>query len=227
MHPDQPLPRLWLMTDERLGEGLRDAVARLPEEAGIVFRHYSLDEGARRALFDTVRAAHPGPLLLSAPADLAAAWDADGSHGRHAGAVTAPAHNLAEIRLAEAIGARLIFLSPVYPTRSHPDASGLGAEAFATLAAQTGLPVVALGGMNAARAKTLSGAYGWAGIDAWAWLEAQLARSGRRFRHRRPGCRGARRATHRIEPVAGDPVAGAGGHIDVAGDPVGAADVEQ
>jgi len=27
--------------------------------------------------------------------------------------------------------------------------------------------VVALGGMNAGRARTLSGAYGWAAVDAW------------------------------------------------------------
>lgn len=167
MDPDQPLPRLWLMTDERFGEGLLDAVARLPGGAGIVFRHYSLDKGERRVLFDAVRAAHPGPLLLAAPAELAAIWGADGSHGRHRGAVTAPAHDLAEIRMAEAVDARLIFLSPVFPTRSHPDRPALGPQGFAVLAAQTGLPVVALGGMNAARSKTLSGAYGWAGIDAW------------------------------------------------------------
>ena len=61
MDPDQPLPRLWLMTDERLGERLFEAIARLPEEAGIVFRHYGLAEDARRTLFERVRAAHPGP----------------------------------------------------------------------------------------------------------------------------------------------------------------------
>lgn len=167
MHPGQPLPRLWLMTDERLGDGMLDTVARLPDGAGIVFRHYGLDEAARRAVFDAVRAAHTGVLLLAGPAARAALWGADGSHGRHRGAVSAPAHDLAEIRLAEAARARLIFLSPVFPTRSHPDAPGLGPEGFAALAAQTDLPVVALGGMNAERAKTLSGAHGWAGIDAW------------------------------------------------------------
>ncbi len=167
MDSDQPLPRLWLMTDERLGDRLAGAIARLPAGAGIVFRHYRLDEGERRALFDRVRAAHPGLLLLSAPADLAAKWGADGSHGRHEGAVTAPAHELAEIRMAEAVGARLLFLSPVFPTRSHPDRPALGPEGFAALAAQTDLPVVALGGMSAERTEMLPGAYGWAGIDAW------------------------------------------------------------
>lgn len=167
MHPDQPLPRLWLMTDERLGDGLLDAVARLPEGAGIVFRHYSLNEAARRAVFDAVRATHAGVLLLAGPVELAVLWGADGSHGRHPGAVSAPAHDLAEIRMAEEAGAQLIFLSPVFPTRSHPDAQGLGPERFAALAGETALPVIALGGMDRERAKKLSGAYGWAGVDAW------------------------------------------------------------
>jgi thiamine-phosphate pyrophosphorylase len=156
------------MTDERLGDLLLDAIARLPEGAGIVFRHYSLGEAERRALFDRVLQAAPGPVLLAGPAERALAWAADGSHGRHEGATSAPAHNLAEIRAAEAAGAALVFLSPVFATRSHPDAPLLGPNGFAALAGQTSLPVIALGGMNATRAETLSGAYGWAGIDAWA-----------------------------------------------------------
>ena len=170
MPASQPLPRLWLMTDERLGGGLLAAVARLPEEAGIVFRHYSLPEGERRILFDRVRAAARGRLLLLAgPAELAQAWGADGSHGRGPGEGlrSAPAHDLAEIRAAEAAGADLIFLSPVFPTSSHPGVQPLRPERFAALACETSLPVIALGGMNAERAKGLVGAYGWAGIDAW------------------------------------------------------------
>jgi thiamine-phosphate pyrophosphorylase len=164
----QPLARLWLMTAERLGEGLLAAVARLPEGAGIVFRHYSLADAERRAVFEAVKRAARGPVLLAGPPALAQAWGADGSHGRHPGATTAPAHDLAEIRTAEAAGASLIFLSPVFATRSHPGASVLGADGFSALAKQTQIPVIALGGMNAARAKLLSGAYGWAGIDVWA-----------------------------------------------------------
>jgi len=165
----QPLPRRWLMTDERQGDRLFDAVARLPAGAGIVFRHYRSGEVARRDLFERVRKAHPGLLLLAGSADLARSWGADGSHGPGPGEGlrTAPAHDLAEIRAAEAAGAALIFLSPVFVTRSHPDATPLGPGGFAALAAQTRLPVVALGGMNEKRAEDLCGAYGWAGIDAW------------------------------------------------------------
>jgi len=164
-------PRLWLMTDQRLGERLFSAIGRLPVGAGIIFRHYSLPEAERRALFDRVRAAHSGLLLLAGSADQARAWGAGGSHGRGPGGGlrSAPVHSYAEIRKAERDGASLLFLSPVFPTRSHPEARPLGLARFAWLARRTPLPVIALGGMNEARGRKLAsfGAYGWAGIDAW------------------------------------------------------------
>jgi len=173
MSARHPLPRRWLMTDERLGDRLLPAIARLPDGAGIVFRHYSLPPGARRALFDAVASARVGRnimLLLAGEASDARAWGADGSHGRGPGEGlrSASAHNLAEIEAAEAAGAALIFVSPVFPTRSHPDAITLGADGFAQLARRTRLAAIALGGMDEARFATLERAYGWAGIDAWA-----------------------------------------------------------
>ena len=173
MRSSQPLPRLWLMTDERLGDGLIDAARRLPDGAGIVFRHYRSEEQERHALFDRVREAAPDVLLLLAgPAELAKAWGADGSHGpgRGAGLRSAPVHDQAQIRAAERAGAAFLFLSPVYATRSHPDARLLGLARFAWLARRTALPVIALGGMDVARGRRLAsfGAYGWAAIDAWA-----------------------------------------------------------
>ena len=166
------LPRVWMMTDERQGDALLDAVARLSAGAGIVFRHYGLPEPERRVLFDRVRAiarANGLTLFLAGSAAQALAWCADGSHGRGRGfgLRTAPAHDLREIRAAERAGADLVFLSPVFATRSHPAARPLGAARFRLLTRRTHLPVVALGGMNRARAQTLRGAYGWAGIDAW------------------------------------------------------------
>src|SRR3982751_4565445 len=138
----QPLPRLWLMTDERQGEGLFDAIDRLPDGAGIVFRHYSLAEVARRDLFDRVRMAAPGPVLLAGPAEQALAWGADGSHGRGPGRGlrSAPVHDQAQIRAAERDGAGLVFLSPVFATSSHPGARTLGLARFAWLARRTPLP---------------------------------------------------------------------------------------
>jgi thiamine-phosphate pyrophosphorylase len=169
-----PLPRLWLMTDERQGESLMEALGRLPRGAGIVFRHYGLAAADRRALFDRVldRARQKDMLLLlSGSAAQARDWGADGSHGRgrDEGLRSAPAHDLQEIRAAERDGAALVFLSPIFRTRSHPGVRPLGPDGFAALARQTRLPVVALGGMDENKGQALArlGAYGWAGIDAW------------------------------------------------------------
>ena len=172
MHRRHSLPRIWMMTDERQGDGLLAAVERLPRGSGIVFRHYGLAEAQRRALFEQVKekARHGGHLLLLAgPAAQARSWGADGSHGRGRGSGlrTAPAHDLREIRAAERAGAAAIFLSPVYPTRSHPGARALGPARFTLLARRSRVPVIALGGMDRDRARRLRGAWGWAAIDAW------------------------------------------------------------
>lgn len=171
----QPLPRQWLLTDERLGDRLFPALERLPEGAGVVFRHYSLAEPERHRLFDAVRAVAEDRdlvLLLAGSAEEARMWGADGSHGRGAGAGlrSAPVHDYQELRAAERTGADFVFISPVYSTRSHPGAPGMGLACFAWLARRTRLPVIALGGMNPIRGRRLAsfGAYGWGAIDAWA-----------------------------------------------------------
>lgn len=175
------LPRLWLMTDERMGEpdALLSAVRRLPKGSGVIFRHYSLSHNVRRELLAKLRpVAKRRRLLLSlaGPQSLARNWRADGWHARERlsggsqrGMLrSAPVHNLREIRRAERSGAQLLFLSPLYPTRSHPGARPLGRVRFAHLARQTRLPIIALGGMTKRRARGLRrlGAHGWAAIDA-------------------------------------------------------------
>ncbi|MFM5914590.1 MAG: thiamine phosphate synthase [Chakrabartia godavariana] len=163
-------PRIWLMTDERLGDDLIDAVRALPPGSGIIFRHYATPPKARRALFKQVKAAarrHRHTLLLAGRPAQARAWGADGTHGRHRGSMTAPVHSLRELRQAERLGARLLFVSPVFATRSHPRAKGIGRLGLMQLAHQTRRPVIALGGMTNARFRALrqSGIYGWAAID--------------------------------------------------------------
>ncbi|HEV2746816.1 MAG TPA: thiamine phosphate synthase [Allosphingosinicella sp.] len=163
----QPLPRLWLMTDERQGEALWDALHALPKGAGVVFRHYALPAPERQALFERVRRLARGRslVLLAAGAPL---LGARGTHGRRGSGVrSASVHNLRQLKAAERAGAELVFLSPVFATRSHPRARPLGPGRFALIAHQAKVPVIALGGMNAERAARLGGAHGWGGIDAW------------------------------------------------------------
>ncbi|MDB5699440.1 MAG: hypothetical protein JWN69_2244 [Alphaproteobacteria bacterium] len=169
-----------MMTDERQRDALWPALEQLPRGAGVVFRHYGLAPGARRALFRAVQGVTRRRglvLLLAGPPHIAAAWGADGSHGRHNARQSrmlrsAPVHDLREIRSAERAGADLLFLSPAFATQSHQGAIPLGPLRFARLALEARLPVVALGGMTPARARRLaaSGIHGWAAIDVWTSL---------------------------------------------------------
>ncbi|WP_223262729.1 thiamine phosphate synthase [Sphingobium sp. SCG-1] len=166
------------MTDERMDDtSLMCALNRLPRGAGVVFRHYSLAAKQRRALFDQVRATarrRKLVLLLAGSASTARAWKADGWHGRTWGPSnmlhSAPVHSVPELRKAAQVDACLLFVSPVFATRSHPGARVLGRIGFARLAQRASSPTVALGGMTHARWRGLrnAGAYGWAAISAWA-----------------------------------------------------------
>ena len=78
-------------------------------------------------------------------------------------------HSLREIGAAGRARANAVLLSPVFATRSHPGGKALGVVRFRLLAARSLVPVLALGGMDARRARAMAalGAVGWAGIDAW------------------------------------------------------------
>ena len=162
------LPTRWLMTDERIGDGLWHALARLPRGGGVVFRHYSLAPAERRRLFARVRrVALSRGLVLVRAGSMPLAGEA-GTHARRGpGLVTWPVHGVEEARRARCAGAHLVFVSPVFATRSHPGASHLGARRARSIGRVACAPIVALGGMNDARFRCLSGVYGYAAIDAW------------------------------------------------------------
>jgi thiamine-phosphate pyrophosphorylase len=169
----RPIPKVWLMTDPRLGDGLLKAIRKLPAGSGVIFRHYHLPDGERHRLFMAVRRVcrQRGHRLLLAGETR---WSADGVHGRGrppaVGLYSAPVHNIREIAEAKRMGADLILVSPLFATRSHPGAPALGMMRFAALA-RLAYPakVIALGGMTRNRARAISRhiAQGWAAIDAF------------------------------------------------------------
>lgn len=84
--------------------------------------------------------------------------------------VGASCHDERELRRAGAIGADFAVMGPVLPTPTHPDARLLGWKGFAEMAADTRIPVFALGGLGwADREDALSaGAHGLAMMrGAW------------------------------------------------------------
>lgn len=170
------LPVAWLFTDaERLPDPL-PVLRRLPRGTGVVLRHYEWPRAERMLLARQSRAIcreRGLVLLIAGDAHLALACGADGVHlpqrllGKAAGIarrhpawlLTAAAHDAAALAGAARGGIDAVFISPVFPTASHPNAKGLGAVRFAALAdlaRRRGLGVYALGGIDAASMRRIA-----------------------------------------------------------------------
>ena len=174
------LPFLVLMTDdERLPDPIRAARA-LPPGSMVVVR--SREDGRRKALAEEmmkVARARGLVVLIAGDAALALALGADGVHlsearigeaaqlrARHPLIVTAAVHSLCALRRTRALDA--VFLSPVFPTASHPERKALSPMRAAAIVRLAGVPVYALGGVDAGNAGRLTGFSGIAAIGALA-----------------------------------------------------------
>ena len=171
-----PWPREWLMTDERIGDRLWDAIGAVPESGGIVFRHYATPADEREAIARRVAG-------VCRERNLTLAIARDAALARLVGAVlvhnpdghpamlpsSRAAHSLGEAKSAADAGASLIFLGPMFPTRSHPGREPLSRDAAREILKACPVPAIALGGMSRTRFDEIKsdGFYGWAGIDAW------------------------------------------------------------
>ena len=174
MVKNQPLPQLWLLSDERNDGVLEDALRRLPRGSGFVFRHYHLPPQERLARFralSRLARARGHIMILSDSVQTVREWQADGVYGapRSLRPATdllrvASVHNLAEIGQARRAQADAVMLSPVFTTRSHPGAKTLGPARFRILAQHAPMPVIALGGMTQSTANRLEWPF-WAAID--------------------------------------------------------------
>ena len=173
MRPRYPeLPRRWLMTDERIAD-LDAAVARLRRGDGIVFRHHATPLAERRRLFARLlRTARRRGLVLIRAGGVSMRGEM-GVHGagrmRRPGMRTWPAHARAQAIAGARAGADLLFVSPIFTTRSHPGARSLGPLRAAAIAHGLAVRPIALGGMNARRFVHAMpfGFTGWAAIDAF------------------------------------------------------------
>lgn len=84
---------------------------------------------------------------------------------RPEGLLSASCHTREDVEHANSIHADFIFISPVKPTASHPEAPALGWDRFAALAEHAAMPVYALGGLSPADI-TAARQYGAQGIAA-------------------------------------------------------------
>lgn len=145
----QIFPRQWLIVGEEGQGSLWHAAKKLPAGSGILLLA-KLDPKARRRLrhFARIRGL---TIVLEEPR------------------TAARVHNLRELTRARLRRAPLIFLSPLFPTSSHPHWIALPRMRAATLARLAKRQAIALGGMNPKRHERIAalGLAGWAGISAF------------------------------------------------------------
>jgi len=185
------LPVVHLITDRRLAPDLAaraDAALAGIAPGRVAIHLREKDLGGRELLalarpLLAVCRARGQLLLVNDRVDVAAAAGADGVHLPSAGIPPADArlllgpgslvgvscHSAADVARARDGGASFVTFGPIYDTPSkRPFGPPVGIEALRA-AARLGLPLIALGGIDAARARDVlaAGAYGVAAIRAW------------------------------------------------------------
>jgi thiamine-phosphate pyrophosphorylase len=178
-------PTLWLFADPRGPDPLAFAAAAPPGLCGIVLRPDALRDsggpgsgpGSGPGWAALARLCRARRVALSVAADwrLARQLGAGlhlrdgrkpvGAQARGWAVLTSSAHDAASLRRARAAGA-LAFLSPAFPTASHPDRAALLPARWSRLAGKNGGKVAALGGIGAGDPRRLPGAVAAGAVDA-------------------------------------------------------------
>lgn len=175
------MPPLFFVTDPARTPDPCAVAADLPRGCGVIYRAF----GAADALETACRLgeiAHARGLVLLAGLDpeLAEIAEAHGVHlperalgdavalrrHRPEWILTGAAHGAEGLDAGRAAGLDAMLLSPVFPSLSPSAGRALGLERFSALVKGAGLPVYALGGVNAGTAPSLarSGAAGFAAV---------------------------------------------------------------
>jgi thiamine-phosphate pyrophosphorylase len=145
----QTVPQQWLIVDAQPSRNVRVALRRLPLGTGVLLLH-PLSANDQRWLRH-LAGLRKFTTVIEGPR------------------TCIRVHDTIELRPALLKRTPLILLSPLYPTRSHPDWRPLPRMRAAALARLARRRLVALGGMNQERHTKIArlGFIGWAGISAF------------------------------------------------------------
>jgi 8-oxo-dGTP diphosphatase len=183
------LPRRYLITGED-GDQLPRFLQRLDRALGrgvgiVQLRAHGMADAHYRVFLTACLARcheQAVKLIINRPDRVMDWWgEADGNHlttrqlmmlkrrPPGTGLLGASCHSMDELRRAVELELDYALLSPVAPTRSHPQAPSLGWERFAEWVDKVNIPVYALGGMQPGSLKQakLAGAQGIAGISTF------------------------------------------------------------
>jgi len=180
------LPHRILLTDSVRMADPRDSIRALPAGSGVILRHYDAPDraGLAREILAICRPKKI-PLLVAGDAELAKTIGANGLHLPEKMLADKPgywrkklcpntflcvaAHSPKALSKAADASANFALLSPVFPTKSHPESKTIGIHRFASWTSKAQIPVYALGGVNHQNEVRIlaTGAVGWAAIGAF------------------------------------------------------------
>ncbi|MBJ26573.1 MAG: thiamine monophosphate synthase [Alphaproteobacteria bacterium] len=163
------LPPIFFLTDMNKFKNPEVICQQLPTGSGVIFRDYEIsDRKLRASTLAKVCAEHGLILFIGEDRDLALSVGADGVHYKENTItsafksmkdkkliVTAATHTFNSILMAKEAGADAVLLSPVFRTKSHPEATPLGISKFRDWTNRSPLPVYALGGISSDNAHKL------------------------------------------------------------------------
>ena len=179
------LPSYFYFTDDKRGKDPLYMAAHLRADTGLLFRHY--DHPNRAALCRQIARISKKrglTLFVAKNARLAAQVGADGCHlpafmmgqiprlkSAHPHLkISVACHSIADLYRAQTLGADMAYLSPLYPTRSHPGQRVLPPLALAAYIRRLKIPVYGLGGVDWRRSQQLE-ALGFSGFGAISLFE--------------------------------------------------------
>ena len=172
------LPPLLVLSDPARTPDLPALAAALPPGSGFIYRHFgAADRFGTARILSAIAQANGLVFLVSADPDLAAKCGADGIHWPErdlpmaarlrargdARLFTAAAHSVRALQHARMAGVDAALVSPVFASDSPSATRPKGKWLACSLARNAGMPVYALGGINARTAPRLAG-LGFAGI---------------------------------------------------------------
>ena len=169
--PPSTLPSLWFMTDRKKLTNPTSVALSLPKGAGVVLRDYDMPDRFVLAQKLSKICKERGLIfLVGKDLDLAFKVSANGVHfpeyflNNLKPSVVSPnwlftfaSHGISSLKKGVILGADAAFLSPAFPTSTHPDRPHLGPLGLARLANSVDIPIIALGGITSDIACNLRG----------------------------------------------------------------------
>ncbi|MFT6077795.1 MAG: thiamine-phosphate pyrophosphorylase [Myxococcota bacterium] len=180
------LPQMFFFTDRKRIENIFEVVEYLPKNTAIIIREYDLEYSDRLEFSQKIAAIakqNKQIVLVGKSWKLARQIRADGVHFSDLDSniflpqnckkmiLSFSCHHPKSLIRAKKLNADLVFFSPVFATKSHPNKKPVGIFALRNFAKRTSLksniPTFALGGINENNVKLLSGAFvsGFGGIS--------------------------------------------------------------